>query len=118
MGYLGILEPKDATEVPGTVLLDDTDVGSIEDLHALKHIKGKNGHIILSPQPNDDSNNPLNLPQSKKLLMMAITSFGVCIQGGTMGPLLNAGLVEIATQLDTTVPKVVQASGYQLLVVV
>jgi MFS family permease len=117
MGYLGILEPKDATQVPGTVLLDDTDVGSIEDLHALKHVKGKNGHIILSPQPNDDPNNPLNFSQSKKLVIMAITSFGVCIQGGTIGPLLNAGLVEIATQLDTTVPKVVQASGYQVLVV-
>jgi MFS family permease len=117
MGYLGILEPKDKTYVPGTVLLDDTDVGSIDELRALKHVKGRNGHIILNPQPNDDPNNPLNFPQSKKLVMLGITSFGVILLGATVGPLLNAGLVEIATELDTSVAKVVQASGYQVLVV-
>ncbi|BCS27727.1 uncharacterized protein APUU_60775A [Aspergillus puulaauensis] len=117
MGYLSVLEPKDALHVPGTVLLGDTDVPSLQAAQSLKHVKGRNGRIVLSPQPNDDPNNPLNFSQARKNVMVAITSLGVCIFGATISPLLNAGLLDIATDLDTMVAKVVQASGYQLLVV-
>ncbi|KAJ5382244.1 hypothetical protein N7517_000155 [Penicillium concentricum] len=117
MGYLNIIEPQHTGLVPGTVLLDDEAETQRDFTSALKHVPGKHGNIILSPQPDDDPNNPLNFSQRKKLLIMAVICFGVCIHGCTVSPLLNAGLVEIADELDTSVALVVQSSGYQLLVV-
>ncbi|KAJ5552706.1 hypothetical protein N7494_002084 [Penicillium frequentans] len=117
MGYLNILEPREAKLAPGTVFLNRPAACQHESTESLKHVPGKHGNIILAPQPDDDPNNPLNFPLYKKRLMMAITSLGVCLHGATVGPLLNAGLVQIAEELDTSVTNVVQASGYQLLVV-
>jgi MFS family permease len=99
------------------VFLNHTPGSEREPTEGLKHVPGKYGNIILAPQPDDDPNNPLNFPLYKKRLMMAITSLGVCLHGATVSPLLNAGLVQIAAELDTSVTNVVQASGYQLLVV-
>jgi hypothetical protein len=46
--------------VPGTVLLDD-EVAHAEDIAGgLKHGKGRHAHIVLSPQPSEDPNDPLN----------------------------------------------------------
>jgi hypothetical protein len=105
MGYLCIREPKNASHIPGTVLHHGAENSSLDDSCTLKNVKWKNGHIVLNPQPNDDPNDPLNFSQAKKLLKVAITSFGVCIFGATVSPLLNVGLVDIAGQLDTSVAR-------------
>ncbi|KAF3403702.1 hypothetical protein F1880_009680 [Penicillium rolfsii] len=115
MGFLYIREPRTSRAVPGTVVLEETQ--GIEQPSSLKHARGSNGRILLNPQPDDNPNNPLNFSQAKKITMMGVTSFGVVIFGGTLPSMLNAGLVPIAQDLDTTVAKVVQANGYQLLVV-
>jgi MFS family permease len=117
MGYLKIIEPRHTGIVPGTVLLDDKAQSQAQLTRGLKHVSGKHGTVILSPQPDDDPNNPLNFSQRKKWLMMAVVSFGVCIHACTVSQILNAGLVEIAEELNTSVALVVQANGYQLLVV-
>ncbi|KAK9784464.1 putative Major facilitator superfamily (MFS) profile domain-containing protein [Seiridium cardinale] len=117
MGFLGIIEPKNGSEAPGTVLLDVEAVDLPPAQDGLKYATGTNKNIVLVPQPSNDPNDPLNFPPAKKLTMIAITGLGTCIWGTTIGPLLNAGLVQIATELEVSVAKVVQASGYQLLVV-
>ena len=36
-------------------------------------------HIVLIPQPSDDSEDPLNWPLSKKIFTLSIVSFASCI---------------------------------------
>ncbi|PSK53758.1 MFS transporter-like protein 30 [Elsinoe australis] len=117
MGFLGILEPKSGEHVPGTVVLDDQAAHSEGTTSNLKHASGKSGNIILIPQPSNDPNDPLNWSQTKKLTCMLIVGFGSCVYGATIPPLLNAGTVVIAMDLGVSIPAVIQASGYQVLVV-
>ncbi|KAF4548423.1 Hypothetical protein D9617_28g065290 [Elsinoe fawcettii] len=117
MGFLGILEPASGEHVPGTVVLDDQAAHTESHTSNLKHAAGKNGNIILIPQPSNDPNDPLNWPYAKKLTVMLIVGFGSCVYGATIPPLLNAGTVVIAMDLGITIPAVIQASGYQVLVV-
>ncbi len=46
--------------VPGTVLLDDRSAHAEDVAGGLKHGTGRNAHIVLSPQPSGDPNDPLN----------------------------------------------------------
>ena len=117
MPFFGILEDHKLARVPGTVLLDEAEGHPDSPVAALKHGKGRNSHIVLVPQPSDDPNDPLNWPQSKKILCMAITSFGALLYAGTVGPLTNSGLLYIALDFNTTIGQVVLDNGYQVLVV-
>jgi hypothetical protein len=58
---LGVLEPKSAQKVPGTVHLErDTDV--LRDLTSnLKHGSGRDENVVLVPQPSDSPNDPLSM---------------------------------------------------------
>jgi hypothetical protein len=69
--------------VPGTVLLDDEAAHSEERLVGLKHGTGKDSHIVLSPQPSDDPNDPLNWPMWKKDMIIAILCLGTMLNAGT-----------------------------------
>ena len=69
--------------VPGTVLLRDETAQAEEITHDLKHGTGKNAHIILSPQPSEDPNDPLNWPKWRKELIIAILSLGAMLNAGT-----------------------------------
>lgn len=84
MGYLYIIEPQHTRVVPGAVLLDDKAQSQAQLTRGLKHVSEKHGTVILSPQPDDDPNNPFNFSQRKKWLMMVAVSFGVCIHGCTV----------------------------------
>lgn len=55
-------------EVPGTIRLDSSiaDDSSLEkcmERVELKKATGSNSHIILSPQPSDDPNDPYSMPE-------------------------------------------------------
>jgi hypothetical protein len=115
--------------VPGTVLLDDET--TVANTTGLKHGKGRNAHIVLSPQPSNDPNDPLNWSAFKKELIIVILSLGAMLNAGVnvsflvllrdlsnmlnQGPLLNASYFALSQQLDTTITTVVLASGYNLL---
>ncbi|SCO78566.1 uncharacterized protein FRV6_02779 [Fusarium oxysporum] len=104
---------------PGTVILDDS-VAFSENRNSASHLKhgtGKNKNIVLIPQPSDDPNDPLNFPFSKKMVILSVTGFGISIFASTVGPLLNASFVPISVELDTTVAKLVNATGYQTITV-
>jgi hypothetical protein len=114
---LGIVDDHNLSHVPGTVLLDE-EAGHTEDQTSnLKHGSGNDSHIILAPQPSEDPNDPLNWPQMRKDLSLAILCFGAIINAATQGPLLSAGTVTIAIDFGTTITAVAQLSGYYLLVV-
>ncbi|KAK5193362.1 hypothetical protein LTR99_006914 [Exophiala xenobiotica] len=112
---LGVLEDKKLDHVPGTVLLNDEAAHSEAFTEGLKHGKGRDAHIVLSPQPSEDPNDPLNWPLWKKEVITAILCLGAMLNAGTNGPLLNASYFSIAQQLDMPLTTVVLASGYNLL---
>ncbi len=115
MGFLGILETK-VTDVPGTVQLDEH-CFSATGQHAAhpKHDTGKNSHIVLSPQPANDPNDPLNWHPLKKLSITMIVGLGSCIYAAAYGHLFDAGTVVLAETFDRPIPDIVKTSGYQLL---
>ncbi|KAH8796970.1 serine/threonine kinase 16 [Hyaloscypha sp. PMI_1271] len=112
---LGVLEDNKLAHVPGTVLLDDEAAHSEERLVGLKHGTGKDSHIVLSPQPSDDPNDPLNWPLWKKDMIIAILCLGAMLNAGTNGPFLNASYFVIAEQVGKPLSVVVLVSGYNLL---
>jgi hypothetical protein len=65
--------------VPGTVLLNESAAHSEAVTHGLKHGKGSNSDLILSPQPSEDPNDPLNWSQWEKDLQLSILSFGAIV---------------------------------------
>lgn len=71
------------THVPGTVLLNDEAAHSEAITLGLKHGKGRDAHIVLSPQPSEDPNDPLNWPAWKKEVIIAILCLGAMLNAGT-----------------------------------
>jgi hypothetical protein len=65
------------------VLLNDQAAQTEEITHGLKHGTGRNSHIVLSPQPSEDPNDPLNWPLWKKELNVAILCLGSILNAGT-----------------------------------
>lgn len=49
----------------------------------LRHGTGKDVDIVLSPQPSQDPNDPLNWPHWKKEVIVAILSLGAMLNAGT-----------------------------------
>lgn len=69
--------------VPGTVLLDDGEAPVEDEHHGLKHGTGKDSHIVLSPQPSEDPNDPLNWSRWKKETILGILLLGGMLNTGT-----------------------------------
>ncbi|KAM6508076.1 hypothetical protein FSOLCH5_013275 [Fusarium solani] len=114
---LGILEPHHHTgSVPGTVVLGAEEAERIHDDRTLKRGTGKYSDIILTPQPSDDPNDPLNWPQWKKYVASLILVLGSCLCASCTGPLLNASLAVLAVQFNRPIGDITVLSGYQLLV--
>ncbi|CAK7234954.1 hypothetical protein SBRCBS47491_009125 [Sporothrix bragantina] len=115
---LGVLEPRSVTgPVPGTVVLE-VEAAERIDAHneLLKRASGRHSDIVLTPQPSDDPNDPLNWPSWKKYTTMIILVMGCCFCGSITGPLLNASLAILAVELDRSFGDLTLISGYQLLV--
>ncbi|CEN61001.1 hypothetical protein ASPCAL07671 [Aspergillus calidoustus] len=109
---LGVLADSHLVDVPGTVLLDDSAAGPENEQPNLRR---GGGNTVLSPQPSDDVNDPLNWPGWKKELNIIILCLGAMLNAGTNGPLLNASYFPIAAELNVPLTDVVLASGYNLL---
>lgn len=69
--------------MPGTVLLNDEAAHTEDITGTLKHGRGKDSHILLSPQPSEDPNDPLNWKKSKKEVIIAILCLGAMLNAGT-----------------------------------
>ena len=92
---LGIQQPS-AKEVTGTIIMMDDPEDNDEDNESMK--KSATG-IILSPQPHDSPNDPLNWPVWKRDICLLIIGFQSFIGGG-MSPLLAAGMNTLVTEFD------------------
>ncbi|KAK0845849.1 hypothetical protein LTS16_012508 [Friedmanniomyces endolithicus] len=112
---LGVLEDTKLDHVPGTVLLNDHAAHTEDITGALKHGQGRDAEIVLSPQPSEDPNDPLNWSTWKKESIIWILCLGAMLHAGVNGPFLNASYFEISALLGRPLPTVVLASGYNLL---
>ncbi|KAF2174074.1 hypothetical protein M409DRAFT_62233 [Zasmidium cellare ATCC 36951] len=115
---IGVLDVKTTDHVPGTVHLEHvTESAAVDNiLSPLKHGQGKDGRIILTPQPSDDPNDPLNWSFAKKRAIASIVYAGTVIHSATTAPLLLAGTVQIAQDLNISAASMVKlSSGYYLL---
>ncbi len=65
------------------MLLNDEANHSDGVTQGLKHGTGKDSHIVLSPQPSEDPNDPLNWPMWKKDMIIAILCLGAMLNAGT-----------------------------------
>lgn len=103
-------------QVPGTITLSDVSHVHLSgaDHSGLK--TNTKGDIILSPQPSEDPNDPLNWPTHKKFTVLTILLFGSCICASTIGPLLSASLQVLSEDLQRPLPDIVLTTGYLLLV--
>ncbi|KAJ4366494.1 hypothetical protein N0V83_008130 [Neocucurbitaria cava] len=100
----------------GTVILTQDDSLSDQYLSNLKRGTGRHQDIILTPQPSDDPNDPMNWPYYQKILIVAVVVFGACLCASTNGPLLNASLFILAVEFQRPITDFTVLSGYQLLV--
>jgi len=115
-------------------LLNDEAAHSEAITQGLKHGKGRDAHIVLSPQPSEDPNDPLNWPLWKKEMIIAILCLGSMLNAGTnvrkpalptstrvessdepQGPFLNASYFSMSQQINKDLTTVVMVSGYNLL---
>ena len=78
-----VVDRSNLQNVPGTFLLNDTAAHAEEAVQALKHSTGKDARIVLSPQPSEDPNDPLNWPMWRKELIIGILSLGALLNAGT-----------------------------------
>ncbi|KAH8109264.1 MFS general substrate transporter, partial [Phellopilus nigrolimitatus] len=109
---LGILsDPYLGEDVPGTSLLDDLHShGALYvDAPTANLKRGKDG-IILVPQPSDSPNDPLNWPFWRKTMLMLTITFGAGVVGA-FGPIIGAGLVQVAENLNSTVGELSKITG-------
>ncbi|KAK4934283.1 hypothetical protein LTR10_024402 [Elasticomyces elasticus] len=116
---LGIKEDHKLPHVPGTVLLNDEAAHSEHQTGNLKHGTGKNSHIVLSPQPSDDPNDPLNWSLLKKESIVWILALGsmLCAATNLEGPFLNASYFAISEQIHKDLTTTVLVSGYNILAI-
>jgi hypothetical protein len=65
--------------------LNDADTAPVVDDNVLnlKHGRGKDAHIVLSPQPSEDPNDPLNWSPWRKNMIILILSLGAMLYAGT-----------------------------------
>ncbi|KAH6976463.1 major facilitator superfamily domain-containing protein [Ilyonectria sp. MPI-CAGE-AT-0026] len=113
---LGVLEPSSAGPVPGTVILSDEAPLAPNGTNNLKRGSGKHTEIILTPQPTDDPNDPLNWPYYQKVLIVAIIVYGACLCACCTGPLLNASYYVLTIELQRSFADLALLTGYQILV--
>lgn len=107
---LGILEPSDRRDPPGTVHIKDDD----REQHHDNQLKRDKKNRILNPQPSDDPNDPLNWPLWRRDLILAILSL-VSVIAATASPLLAADSVTLAVDFARSFPDAALLTGYHLL---
>ncbi|TFK48070.1 MFS general substrate transporter [Heliocybe sulcata] len=117
MGF-GILEDKYlGQDVPGTCLLDDLHAKHpVQADPSRPNLKRSKDGLILVPQPSDSPNDPLNWPTWRKIALMTTITYGAGIVGA-FGPIIGAGLVQVAENLNTDVSKLSEITGDTVLAI-
>lgn len=96
---------------PGTEYLYDLTLKH----HALQHAPDGDHHVLLVPQPSlTDPNDPLRWPTWKKWMTLT-NALTYSFFGGVTGPIMAAGLIELATRFDMPLQKLVYANGATLI---
>ncbi|KAL6716339.1 hypothetical protein ACLMJK_005905 [Lecanora helva] len=114
---LGILEPGNAENVPGTSFVydDSSRPGQNGELDSrLKYDRTGHVPIILVPQPSDDPNDPLNWPLWKRDSILVILSI-LSVIASTLSPLLAANTVTLSLIFHRDFTQMALATGYHLL---
>lgn len=76
--------------------------------------KTSDGAIILEPQPDDSTNDPLNWPSLQR--DFTLISLGLyCMIGGGITPLLAAGFTDVADEYDVHVEEVALTTGLYMM---
>lgn len=76
--------------------------------------KTPDGAIILTPQPDDSDNDPLNWPSWRR--DVALLTLGVyCLIGGGMTPILAAGFNDVAATYGVSQPQVALTTGLYMM---
>ncbi|KIJ57868.1 hypothetical protein HYDPIDRAFT_103703 [Hydnomerulius pinastri MD-312] len=115
---LGILADRHLGEsVPGTSLLDDLHSKrviqvSLED----SNLKRSKDGIVLVPQPSSSPDDPLNWSFWRKAMLMFTITYGAGVVGA-FGPIIGAGLTQVAMNLDTTVNGLSMITGDLVLAI-
>ena len=73
-------------------------------------------YFSLVDSRSEDPNDPLNWPMAKKMVIMAIISFGAMLYASVLAPLLSPALVVIALEFKVAIADITVISGYMLLV--
>ncbi|KAF4634329.1 hypothetical protein G7Y89_g3774 [Cudoniella acicularis] len=107
-----VLDDHKLPRVPGTAILNEENAHSETVTGELKHGTGKYSHIVLTPQPSEDPNDPLNWSPLRKMTIMLITGLGTILYASCFGPLLNASLLVVAEDLHVTITDITLLSGY------
>ncbi|POS84207.1 hypothetical protein EPUL_005740 [Erysiphe pulchra] len=115
---MGILNDPVSDDVPGTILLltenhEWLDKSS-QNAEQYEKKKTPDGKIVLDPQPEDCSNDPLNWKMWRK--DAALLSVGLyCMVGGGMTPILAAGFSDVASTFGVSVSRVSLTTGLFML---
>ena len=112
---LGILEPREPV-VKGTIQLFD-DNGSGEHLTTTTHLKhSQDGKILLSPQPSDSPDDPLNRSLLKRDIQYFLVLLAT-ILSGIHGPMLSPVTIQLSIQYGKTITDIAQLSSYMTLAI-
>ncbi|KAL2065979.1 hypothetical protein VTL71DRAFT_2050 [Oculimacula yallundae] len=100
----GVLQDPKYPYVPGTVSLNE-DLISEKSENSKYNEPKKRGDIVLSPQPSDSPNDPLNWSTTTKMTILLTLSFtaGVTV---SLGPMITTGLGDIAKVFGVTTDQV------------
>lgn len=115
---MGILNDTVSDDVPGTILFltenqEESD-GLSQNAEQYELKKTPDGKIVLNPQPEDSSNDPLNWIIWRK--DAALLSIGLyCMVGGGVTPLLAAGFSDVASTFNVSVSRVSLTTGLYML---
>ncbi|QKX53820.1 uncharacterized protein TRUGW13939_00900 [Talaromyces rugulosus] len=114
---LGILNDRAGLhQVPGTVVLTEINQQTRGNDEQVKRGTGRHKHIILTPQPSNDPNDPLNWAYYKKVTIVAILVLGACLNAATVGPLLSTSIVVLAQELQRPLADITLLTGYNTVV--
>ncbi|KAH7390193.1 serine/threonine kinase 16 [Cadophora sp. MPI-SDFR-AT-0126] len=98
---------------PGTVVLYEQDLNTA--FSAFKHGHGKDSNIVLSPQPSNSPNDPLNWPLYKKNLTYFTVFLNSILLASIPAPSIAPATFLLANKLGRPLEDIAKLSGYQLL---
>ncbi|KAF8424282.1 major facilitator superfamily domain-containing protein [Tirmania nivea] len=115
---MGILNDKEAEQVPGSVLLisqsqfqEPLGYPTVE-VDGLKHTK--DGKFVLDPQPDDNPNDPLNWASWRRDIALFCLGWH-CLIGGGQTPVLAAGFGQVSNEFQITFGQVALTTGLYMM---